>query len=59
MSPLYQHMARTRMREAEAEAAQARLALRLLAAKRWQRRAEQASHRARRAAAAISLPVRV
>jgi hypothetical protein len=58
MSLLYQQVAQTR-REAEAAAAQKRLALQMLSARRWQRRADHASRRARRAAAAISLPVRV
>jgi hypothetical protein len=51
---LNEDLARTRMREAEAEAAQARLALRLVAARRWQRRAERAVRRARLAAAAVA-----
>jgi hypothetical protein len=50
---LYENLARARMREAEAEAAQARLAHRLVVARRWQRRAEHAARRARLAAAAV------
>ncbi len=50
---LNENLARARMREAEAEAAEARLARRLVAARRWQRRAEHAARRARLAAAAV------
>jgi len=53
-------LARARMRDAEAEAAEARLAHRLIVARRmrrraerWQHRAEQAARRARLAAAAV------
>jgi hypothetical protein len=49
---LYENLARARC-EAEAEAAQARLAHRLIVARRWQRRAERAARRARIAAAAV------
>jgi len=50
---LNEDLARLRMREAEAEAAEARLAHRLVVARRWHRRAEQAARRARLAAAAV------
>jgi hypothetical protein len=50
---LNEDLARLRMREAEAEAAEARLAHRLVSARRWQRRAERAARRARLAAAAV------
>jgi hypothetical protein len=50
---LNEDLARARIREAEAEAAQARLAHRLIVARRWQRRAEKAARRARLAAAAV------
>ena len=51
---LNEELARARMRELEAEAARARLAIRVGAARKWERRAESAVRRARRAAAAIS-----
>jgi hypothetical protein len=50
---LNEELARARMREMEAEAAQARLVIRLHAARKWRRRAEHAARRARLAAAAI------
>lgn len=40
-------LARARMREMEAEAERARRAHRLLAARRWKRRAQEANRRAR------------
>ena len=52
---LNENLARLRIREAEAEAAEARLAHRLVVARRWHRRAEQAARRARLAAAAVLL----
>ena len=51
---LNEELARARMRELEAEAARARLAIRVRAARKWERRAESSVRRARRAAAAIS-----
>jgi len=51
---LNEELARARMRELEAEAARARLAVRVRAARKWERRAESSVRRARRAAAAIS-----
>ena len=50
---LNEELARARTRELEAEAARARLVVRVRAARRWQRRAESAARRARLAAAAI------
>ena len=50
---LNEELARARMRESEAEAARARLVAQVLAARKWQRRAEHAARRARLAAAAI------
>lgn len=50
---LSQELARARMRESEAEAAQVRLSSRLHAARKWERRARRATDRARLAAAAI------
>ena len=50
---LNEELARARMREYEAVAAQARLGARLTAAHRRQRRAERAAQRARLAAAQI------
>ena len=50
---LNEELARARMREMEVDAAQARLVVRLQAARRWRRRAEQAASRARVANAAI------
>jgi hypothetical protein len=50
---LNESLARARIREAEADAAEARLAHRLIVARRWQRRADRAARRARLAAAAI------
>lgn len=50
---LNEELARARMRESEAEAANARLVARVQAHRRWQRRAEHAARRARLAAAAI------
>ncbi len=50
---LNEELARARMRETETEAAQARLGARLQAARKWQRRADRAAHRARLAAAGI------
>ena len=50
---LNEELARARMREYEAVAAQARLGARVHAAHKWQRRAERASRRARLAAAQI------
>jgi hypothetical protein len=47
---LNEELARARMREYEAVAAQARLGARVHAAHKWQRRAERASRRARLAA---------
>lgn len=44
---LNEELARARMREREADAASARLALKVLSARRRQRRAEQAARRAR------------
>ncbi len=51
---LNEELARARMREREAYAARERLVSRVAAARRWRRRAEHASRRARLAAAAIS-----
>jgi len=50
---LNEELARARMREREADAARERLAARMYAARRWQRRAERAARRARLAAAAV------
>jgi hypothetical protein len=50
---LNEELARARMREYEAVAAQARLGSRLQAAHKWQRRAERAAARARLAAAQV------
>jgi hypothetical protein len=50
---LNEELARARMREYEAVAAQARLGSRVHAAHKWQRRAERAAQRARLAAAQI------
>ena len=50
---LNEELARARMREYEAVAAETRLGARLHAAHKWQRRAERASRRARLAAAQI------
>jgi hypothetical protein len=50
---LNEELARARTRELEADVAEAQLAARLLAARRWRRRAERAARRARLAAAAI------
>jgi hypothetical protein len=50
---LNEELARARMREYEAVAAQARLGARVHAAQKWQRRAERAAQRARLAAAEI------
>ena len=50
---LNEELARARMREYEAVAAQARLGARVHAAHKWQRRAERAAQRARLAAAQI------
>jgi len=50
---IYEELARARMCEYEAVAAQARLGARVHAAHKWQRRAERASRRARLAAAQI------
>ena len=50
---LNEELARARMRESEAEAAQLRLGSRLHAARKWERRARRATDRARLAAAAI------
>lgn len=50
---LNEELARARMRELEAEAAQARLVLRMRAARKWRRRAEHAARRARLAAAIV------
>ena len=50
---LNEELARARMREYEAVAAQARLGARLTAAHKWQRRAERAAQRARLAAAQV------
>jgi hypothetical protein len=46
---LHENLARERMREAEQEAAQQRLVRRLNAAKRWERLAQWATRRAKRA----------
>ena len=48
-----EELARARMREMRAEAEQARRAHRLVAARRWQRRAAAASRRARQAQMAV------
>ncbi len=53
MLTMYEDLARARMREMEQDASEARRASRLLAARRWQRRAEAASHRARLARLSI------
>jgi hypothetical protein len=50
---LNEELARARMREYEAVAAEARLGSRVHAAHKWQRRAERAAQRARLAAAQI------
>ena len=50
---LNEELARARMREYEAVAAQARLSSRVHAVHKWQRRAERATQRARLAAAQI------
>lgn len=50
---LNEELARARMREREADAAQARLGARVHAVQKWQRRADRAARRARLAAAAI------
>lgn len=50
---LYEILARTRMREDQHHASQARLAGRLAAVRRWQRIARYAERQARRAAARI------
>jgi hypothetical protein len=50
---LNEELARARMREYEAVAAQARLGARVHAAQKWQRRAERAAQRARLAAAQV------
>ena len=50
---LNEELARARMREREADAARERLVARLSTARRWQRRAERATRRARLAAAAV------
>jgi hypothetical protein len=50
---LNEELARARMREYEAVAAQARLGARVHAVHKWQRRAERAAQRARLAAAQI------
>jgi hypothetical protein len=50
---LNEELARARMREREAAAAEARLAYRVLAVRRWQRRAERAARLARLAAASL------
>jgi hypothetical protein len=50
---LNEELARARMREFEAAAAQARLGARVHAVHKWQRRAERAAQRARLAAAQI------
>jgi hypothetical protein len=50
---LNEELARARMREYEAVAAEARLGSRLQAAHKWQRRAERAAQRARLAAAQV------
>jgi hypothetical protein len=51
---LIQHdLARTRMRELQSQADSAARARRLIAARRWARRAERATRRAARASAAV------
>ena len=50
---MYEALARARMSEMQDEAEEARRALRLVAARRWQRRAKDASRRARQAQAAV------
>ena len=50
---LNEELARARMRDAEAVAAQVRLGAKVQAAHKWQRRAERAARRARLAAAEI------
>ena len=50
---LNEELARARMRDAEAIAAQVRLGAKVQAAHKWQRRAERAARRARLAAAEI------
>lgn len=50
---LNEELARARMRDAEAMAAQVRLGARVQAVHKWQRRAERAARRARLAAAEI------
>ena len=53
MHLIHQELARGRLLERQQEAEAHRRALRVAAARRWQRRAEAASRRARAAAAAI------
>ena len=50
---LNEELARARMREYEAEAAQRRFGAKVHAASKWQRRAERAARRARLAAAEL------
>jgi hypothetical protein len=52
---MYEDLARAHMRQRQAEAARHRQVARVLAARRWQRRAEHASRRARHALALATL----
>ncbi|MGI8697451.1 MAG: hypothetical protein ACR2JQ_12550 [Mycobacteriales bacterium] len=53
MLTMYEELARARMRELEQEAADMRRSSRLVAARRWQRRAELATRRAQLARLSI------
>ena len=53
MNPIEHDLARGRMRDIQAEVDAAARARRLIAARRWARRAERASRRAARASAAV------
>ncbi len=53
MNPIEHDLARGRMRDLQTEADAAARARRLIAARRWARRAERASRRAARASAAV------
>lgn len=53
MNLMYEELARARMREAEEHAAVSRRLARVRAARRWERRAREAAHRARLARALV------